>query len=239
MNKVSPFLNKINKYAHVILFYYFLLFFYSSYAQNRLYLGINIPSLIFGTLDFQSEYQIRSGLAIQMGLGLRAQGREVGEKLSFPALQGYIEPKNRAISFSVGTRIFNPPNYRYEREYPFILVHFVGSYYNETIEIEDQINNGFKTREVSGLKWGVALGVGYHVWLSKRIYLDIGLQLAYSSARSNRSGEETVLAYYIPQLGFTTFGLNRIGFEGGHIRPVLTLKYYLIQNKRDRIRDME
>ncbi len=231
-----------NSFANVILIYGFLILFilpYNLYGQNRLFIGANFPSLIFGTLEIKSEYQFKRNLALQVGLGLRAQGREIGEKLSFAALQGYIEPRNRAVSLSIGTRIFNPPDYRYEREFPFIQVDFIGSYYNETIEISDPNTNNLFTKDVSGLKWGVAFQVGYHAWLFNRFYLDIALQLGYSKARSNKAGEETVLAYYLPNLGFTTFGLNRIGFEGGHILPVINVKYYLIQNKRDKIRDMD
>lgn len=199
------------------------------WTQSDTYVGINLSPIIFRTLELHLERRVTQGLALQFGVGIRAQSRNVGELLRFSALQGYVQPRNRAVAFSGGARFFNGK----DLEYPYIAVDIIGGYYAETLEIKDAGTGSLSTREVNGFKWGASFTIGYVAWLSHRMQLDLGLQIGYSPPR------EEVLAYYLPTLGFTTFGFDFIGVKGGHVQPMITFKYNLVRNRRLLIREKD
>lgn len=201
------------------------------YSQKRTYLGLNVSSFVFQGLDIRAERHINRSTSLHLGLGMRFQSRDVGERLRFAALQGYVQPKNNAVSLLAGIRFFNLPERG--QEFPYLELDLIGVYFDETLEVFDNRGNITGTKDIDGLNLGISATFGYVVWLGSRFRMDIGLQLGFSKPR------DEPLAYYYPLMGFTTFGFNQIGIEGGHLQPVINFKYLLIQDKRDRIREME
>lgn len=193
-------------------------------CQQRSYIGINVPSLLVSTLDVRTEHSLNERFALQGAFAVRTQGKEPNETPQIAPLKDYIQIKNRAMSLSLGARIFD----RQFSEYPYIALDISGVYYNETIIPR----NKSKAIDVSDVKWGGTLTIGMVTELFERVHLDLGLQFGYSKPRND------LLAYYLPGLGYTSFGFGRYGIEGGHFQPVANIKYNLTKDRRRRIRQM-
>ena len=200
-------------------------------GQGNIHLGLNASPLIINTIDLQTELQISSNFALQIGLGGRYQNRKEPDPAGSGFLSEYVAARNHGAFLSVGGRIFNFS----EWDYPYFALDVVGSYFNEEILLPNSPAPNPQTRKVQGLKLGVAATMGFMIRLSDRYYLDLGMKMGYSPPRP----KEDVLAYYLTGMGFSTFGLGRLGVDGGHFQPVVTLKYNLIKGKRQRILEME
>lgn len=195
-------------------------------GQSQTYVGINVSPLLVNTLDARWEHQFNANLAIQGAVGFRSQDRAQGEFPRIAPLKDYVQFRNNAFFFSVGGRIFN----RMLPKYPYIALDFTGVYYDELIQPR---SSSVKIQEVSNFKVGTTLTIGMVSQLFPRFYVDFGLQFGYASPR------DELLVYYLPGMGYTTFGFGKYGVEGGLVQPVITLKYDLFKDKRQRIREME
>jgi hypothetical protein len=202
------------------------------FGQYKIYLGINISPLIINTIDLNGEIQLSSFLALQAKTGTRFQNHESTDPPGLKFLSDYIQRKNKAAFLSLGVRLFNLTPTEYE--YPYIAFDVVGIYYSETILDTDASTGGISIfRDVNGFRIGGSFTLGF-VWrLSDRIHLDLGLQLGYAPQRKE------INAYYFPGLGYSTFGIGVLSIKGGHIQPLISLKYNIFKDKRQRIREMD
>ena len=198
------------------------------YAQKKTFVGLNLAPLLVNTYDIRLEHQLSPHFAIQGAIGFRKQQRSAGENPRIVPLKDYIQFENQAISFSFGGRIFN----RSALKYPYIALDITGVYYDELIEPRI-INGGQNVLSVENFKIGSTVTIGMVSRLFSRVELDMGLQFGYAGPR------DELLAYYFPGMGYTTFGFGRYGVEGGHLQPIVTIRYDLIKDKRSRIRQME
>lgn len=205
---------------------------YSLMAQSKTELGINVASFLAGTLDIRASRQMTPALSLQLGTGLRLQGRDPEGRLrALDGLSDYVQQRNTGAYFSVGGRLINPQEDEYE--YPYIGFHLIGVYYKDDLLPEYTPPAGQNPETVSGLKLGFSTTIGFSFRLTPRMYLDLAAQMGYSPPR------EDLLAYYLPGMGYSTFGFGYIGVRGGHIQPVITLKYTLIQDQRRKLYDVE
>jgi hypothetical protein len=196
------------------------------FSQKNLYLGWNIPPVLVGTIDLRIEQQLGRNIAFQGGLGFRTQGRDTNETAFISALNRYSAVKNRALYFSAGIRAFE----RSPAEYPYLAFDIVGVYYDERV-----LTQNLELRDVNGFKIGGALTLGFVSRITKRLSLDVALRLGYSPPRPSTD----VFNYYLPGLGYNTAGFNVLSVPGGHIDPILTLKYNLIKSRRDKIKEKD
>ncbi|MDX2245391.1 MAG: hypothetical protein SF052_01340 [Bacteroidia bacterium] len=203
------------------------------YAQPKTDLGVNLAALMMGTGDVRADIHLTPGVALQLGAGVRNQNRNSeGKAPSFQALGDFIQQKNRAAYFSVGSRLTNPQEDVYE--YPYMGFHLTGVWYQENLLPEDPLNgNPAVVHSTSGFKLGISTTIGFSLRLTSTLYADLAVQMGYSKPR------EDLLAYYLPGLGYSTFGYGYIGVKGGHLQPVITLRYTIIKDRRMRIREME
>lgn len=172
-------------------------------------------------------------MSIQFGSGIRVQSRSGKDPVSFGFLSDYIAEENKAAYFSVGTRFSNPV----EWDYPYIAFEVVGAYFNETIipPVPDIGQTNPLARNVKDFKIGINANIGFMLKLADRFYLDLGIEMGYTPPRPKHD----VLAYYLPGMGASTFGLGKIGFDGGHVQPTFSIKYLIKKDKRIRIREMK
>jgi len=172
-------------------------------------------------------------MALQVGTGFRLQSRSGEDPVSPRFLSGYIAEKNKAAYLSIGTRFSNPV----EWDYPYIAFEIVGAYFNEII-IPPTPNIGHShpvARSVKDVKIGINANIGFMLRLANKLYLDLGVEMGYSPPRPKHD----VLAYYLPGMGASTFGLGRVGVDGGHFQPTLAIKYLIKKDKKIRIREMK
>lgn len=194
------------------------------FAQEATWLGLQVTPLAIGTLDLQLERQLTPTASLHVGMGVRTQQidrREPRVKL----LSDFSNVGNTATYTSLGLRLFNPET---GTDFPYVQFGLTGVWYRDqylTLLGEQKISQG--------IAWGPSATIGYLIHFDKRWELDLGLQMGYSASRQD------LLAYYYPGLGYSTFGPGRYGVKGGHVQPVVTLRYKIIQNKRERIREME
>ena len=200
-----------------------LLFPVFSQAQEGIYAGIQGVPLLFGTLDVSVEREVSPFLSLRIRGGGRIQGRQPGEVPQLAPLEDYIQRKNRAVFLSLGARVFDRTSY----DYPYIALDLSGVYYSEDIYQE---NNGTTVVHAEDFALGASLTIGMLSRLSSRFELDLGLQFGYSPPRDD------ILAYYYPGMGFTTFGFGRYGVRGGHMQPLVGIRYNFVPDKRSRIR---
>ncbi|MDX1906202.1 MAG: DUF3575 domain-containing protein [Bacteroidia bacterium] len=198
------------------------------WSQQRINISLNAAPLIVNTLDVKSEFELSKSMSLQVSTGFRAQGRKINDSAQMPALVEFIPPKHRSAFLTVGGRFFNQEIDPYQ--YPFIEVGLTGVYYRETILVPDQITGEPVGLEVNDFKIGGTATIGFSLQLSKRLRTDLGLQASYSPPR------EDALAYYLPGMGFTTYGYGILGVKGGHLQPVIALKYAIKPDKRNVIR---
>ena len=219
------------RYMRLVVFFPLWVYSLLAIGQGNVHLGLNASPLIINTIDLQTEIQMNSSFALQIGAGFRYQNRREVDPSGAGFLTEYMAVRNLGSFLSIGGRIFNAN----EWDYPYLSLDLVGSYFNEEIRLPNNPGPNPQTRKVNGFKLGAKLTMGFMIRLSERYYLDLGMQMGYSPSRP----KEDVLAYYLTGLGFSTFGLGRIGVDGGHFQPVVTLKYNLVKGKRQRIREME
>ncbi|MEZ4772641.1 MAG: hypothetical protein R3D00_05605 [Bacteroidia bacterium] len=201
-------------------------------AQPKTDLGVNIAALMMGTGDVRANMQMTPGISLELGAGVRNQNRNrEGVAPGFHALSDFVQQKNRAAYFSAGGRLTNPSENDYE--YPYMGFHLIGVWYQENLLPEDPLNSNPALKSVSGFKLGVSTTIGFSLRISSVLYIDLAAQMGYSKPRKD------LLAYYLPGLGFSTFGYGYIGVRGGHLQPVITLRYTIIKDRRMRIREME
>lgn len=202
------------------------------HAQPKTDLGVNMAALMMGTGDIRATMQMTPGISLELGAGVRNQNRNrEGVAPGFQALGDFIQQKNRAAYFSVGGRLINPHEDVYE--YPYMGFHLTGVWYQENLLPEDPLHGNPASVSTSGFKLGASTTIGFSLRISNILYIDLAAQMGYSKPRKD------LLAYYLPGLGFSTFGYGYIGVRGGHLQPVITLRYTIIKDRRMRIREME
>lgn len=199
------------------------------FAQKRTVVGVNFSPLLINTLDLRVEQQMNSIFSFQFAAGFRSQ--TVGENNSprIDLLRDYIHVEDRGLFLSVGGRIFNSSPETYE--YPYIALDLTGVYFKDVFSNHPDFTEPLKT--FADWKLGGSMTLGFVITISNRLYADLALQLGYSPMRPYAE------SYYLGGLGYTTFGPNRFSFEGAHFQPIITLKYVLLRDKRERIRDKE
>lgn len=214
-----------------VLSYVLLLIPCSLFAQDNAYLGINLPALLINTADFRFERQVTSKFAFQMGMGFRLQSRDSTWDPGFKPIGEFSNLKNHAAYLAVGGRLFDEPP-RFNTDFPYVSFEWVGAYYNETfIQRREPLQP--QIVEAKGVKWGVSVQAGFVTEITKRLYLDVALQVGYSAPRPD------LLGYYIPNLGYTLFGIDLVSIKGAHFQPIITAKYLLKKDKRRRIRERQ
>ncbi|MEM6262432.1 MAG: DUF3575 domain-containing protein [Bacteroidota bacterium] len=199
-----------------------------SKAQKKFYVGVNTVPLLVGTLDIRAEKQLTRTFSIQGATGFRYQNRDSTESAFVAALNRYVGLRNRGAFLSVGGRFFDPST----TEYPYIAFDVVTAWYDETVFVFDSSGEA-SIQDISGLQVGGSLTIGFVSQIMKRVHLDIGLQLGYSPPRDD------VLNYYLPGMGFTTYGFNVYGVPGGHAQLQVSLKYNLVKDLRQLIREKD
>ncbi len=198
-------------------------------AQQRTLVGLNFSPLLINTLDLRVERQVHPNVSLQFATGFRQQ--KVGEN-NLPRvslLKDYIHVRDQGAFLSVGGRLFNATPNSYE--YPYVSLDLTGAYYKDSYINHPDFDDPVKTFQ--GWKLGGSMSLGFVIYLANRLYLDLGLQLGYSPMRPYTE------SYYLGGLGYTTFGPNRFSWEGAHFQPIITLKYVVLRDKRDRIRDQD
>lgn len=202
-------------------------------CQDQTLVGLNLSPLVLNTVDIQFERHVIPSMAVQVGTGFRLQSRSGKDPVSFGFLSDYIAQRNRAAYLSLGARFSNPV----EWDYPYIAFEVVSSYFNEIINppITDIGQGPLPARHVKDVKIGFNVNIGFMLKLADKFYLDLGMEMGYASPRPKHD----VLAYYLPGMGASTFGLGRIGVDGGYFQPTFAIKYLLKKDKRIRIREMK
>jgi len=200
------------------------------YSQDQTLVGLNLSPLLINTVDIQLERHIMPNMAIQLGTGFRLQSRDGSDPVSPGFLSDYVALRNRAAYGSIGVRFARPD----EWDYPYIAFEVVTAYFNELIVPPPPGDGlpGMPPRNVKDFKVGVNANIGFMLRLADKLYLDMGIEMGYASPRPKHD----VLAYYLPGMGISTFGLGRIGVDGGYFQPTLAIKYLLKEDKRIRIR---
>jgi len=193
-------------------------------AQRETSIGMNIPPWFLNGLELQAERQVLPYLNLQAGAGFRLQSRSPENLAENRFLDRYIQRRNRAAFFSLGARLFEPlPN-----EHPYISFQLTAIRYSDTY-----LDTDMDFIQDNGLALGFSVNFGYYFPLGKRLSLDLGMRLGYAPPRSQMD------FYYYPGLGFTTEGLDVIGYRGGHIQPLVVLNYKIIRDPRHRILEQD
>ncbi|MDX2285660.1 MAG: DUF3575 domain-containing protein [Bacteroidia bacterium] len=200
------------------------------YGQRQAHLSLNLAPLIMGTGELRGEWQLANSLSFEAALGMRWQGTQLSEP-QLGALSQYIQPKNRGGFMSAGFRTFTKAANPYQ--YPFFAFNLTGVYYDEEIIVPDYTTGTYQIEAASGVRLGGSATLGFNLWISNRLNMDLALQMGYSKPR------EDLLAYYYPGMGYSTFGYGIIGVKGGHVQPVIALRYVIREDPRDKLRRME
>ncbi|MEM6804940.1 MAG: hypothetical protein AAF696_26315 [Bacteroidota bacterium] len=219
------------KTRSILLFW--VLFPCISICQDQTLVGLNLSPLLINTVDIQFERHVMPSIALQLGTGFRLQSRSGEDPVSPGFLSDYIALRNRGAYLSLGARFSTPD----EWDYPYIAFEVVTSYFNENI-VPPPPGPGLPSmppRHVKDFKVGVNANIGFMLRVANKLYLDVGIEMGYTSPRPRHD----VLAYYLPGMGISTFGLGRVGVEGGYFQPTLAVKYLLKRDKRIRIREMK
>lgn len=201
-----------------------------TFGQVRTDLGVNLTPLLLNNLDLQAEWQFTPSFSLVANTGLRYQTLSLDQAAPIEALGEYVHPRNFGTYFAVSGRWFNHEVNEYH--YPFIQVGLVGSYYEETILYRHQAGQTERV-EASGLRLGLTTTIGFVIRVSQRIHMDLAMQMGYTKPR------EDLLNYYMPGMGYTSYGIDAISVKGAHFQPRVVLKYNILQTKRQRIRNME
>jgi hypothetical protein len=199
-------------------------------AQVRTDIGINLTPLLLNNLDLQAEWQFTESFSLVANTGLRYQTLNPEAEAPIRVLGEYVHPSNFGTYFAVGGRWFNHEVNEYQ--YPFIQVGLVGSYYEEDIFTRAADGN-LTQRNASGVRLGLSTTIGFVIRITQRAHLDLAMQMAFTKAR------EDLLNYYMPGMGYTTYGLDAISIKGAHFQPRVVFKYNIRQTKRQRIHNMK
>lgn len=197
------------------------------YAQRRTHLGLNLAPLAVGTLDARLESQLTRKVSLGMTIGGRMQGRKAGDSPSLGFLGDYINLKNRAFFLGVGAKFIHQDPLDYE--YPFLAVDLTGMYLHDTYQVQDALGNVVEAT-AKGFRWGASLTMGFVLRVSDDIWVDLAGQIGYSPNRPE------LIAYYLPNVGYSTFGYSYVGGRSFHVQPIITVRYNIIKDKRQRIR---
>ncbi|MCI4666730.1 MAG: hypothetical protein MRZ79_01115 [Bacteroidia bacterium] len=197
------------------------------FSQLRTHVGVNVPAALMGTLDLRSEIQLAPKFSLQLGSAIRHQNNELRSEPRIRALSNYVNLFNQGVSISIGGRLYEQDLSDYQ--YPFIAFDLTGVYYREWF-VE---SGGTEKIEVEDFRIGGTATIGFVVRITEYINADLGIQFGYSPPR------EDLLAYYYPGIGYMTFGLGALGVKGGHIQPLISFRYNIIRDKRQRIHSME
>jgi hypothetical protein len=198
--------------------------------QKNLFLGINLMPLLLNTLDVRIEPRISRYLSLQFGSGFRYQNIEGKNKSTFNILENYVGLKNFALFATAGARVYDDSAW----EYPYFAVDLSGAYYRDKRPINFDVNGMARdTLSTKGFSLGISGTLGFVIRVSKRTKMDLAIQAGYSPFR------EDIRTYYLPTMGFSTFGnIDRLSAKGLMVQPIITMKYDLVKDKRDRIREM-
>ncbi|GAB4403586.1 MAG: hypothetical protein OHK0039_02960 [Bacteroidia bacterium] len=187
--------------------------------------------MLINTLEVRGEMKINEGLHVQATTGLRLQHRNVADPYRSRFLAPFVQEQNRAFFVAVGGRLINPADNRYD--FPFIAFDLVLLRYDEIVFVPGQGGMLPTSVHVRGWQPGATATIGFDIYISKRWRADLALQMGYAPPRKD------LLEYYAPGMGYSTFGRGIIGVKGGHIQPQLSLKYNIIKDKRQIIREMD
>lgn len=193
-------------------------------GQRKTTLGLNLVPLAVNGFEVKLEHHMLRNLSLQAGAGFRLQNRNSGAIEKARLLDRFIHERNSSAFLSAGFRVFDPSL----SEYPYMGLQFTGFYNNELYRHTDQ-----ELIENKGLGWGFTFNMGYVFNLGKRLSLDLGMQIGYAPPRSKPD------FYYYPGIGFTTLGLDVIGYRGGHIQPMACISYTIVRDPRSRILEQE
>lgn len=193
-------------------------------GQRKTTLGLNLVPLAVNGMEVKLEKYLLHNLSLQLGTGIRIQNRNSENPERVRLLDRFIHEKNTNAFVSGGIRVFDPSL----NEYPYAGIQFTGFYYDELYRNTDQelIPN-------QGFGWGFTFNLGYLFHFGKRLSLDLGLQIGYAPARSEPR------FYYYSGIGFTTLGLDVIGYRGGHIQPLVVIHYTIVRDPRSKILEQE
>ncbi|WP_409286227.1 DUF3575 domain-containing protein [Pontibacter sp. G13] len=205
--------------------------YHTTSAQSHLELGWNVGSLFIGTLDLKSELGVSPGINLRLGMGLRAQSYPIEQVAQNRIFAFYRQPRNLGSFISVGFRAWNPTDNPYQ--YPYLALDVVGIHYRETLLVRPNGQTPAHPSNIRGWTAGISATLGFVLRLARKWHMDAGIQLGYAPPR------EELLSYYHPGIGFSTFGSGIIGIKGGHIQPILALRYTLQTAHTQRIREME
>lgn len=200
------------------------------FSQLRTHVGINLPAMLMGTLDLRSEIQLAPKFSLQLGSAIRHQNNELRSEPRIRALANYVNLFNQSFSISVGGRLYEQDLSDYQ--YPFIAFDLTGIYYREWYVNSGPGGSNQKT-EARDFRIGGTATIGFVVRITEYINADLGIQFGYSPPR------EDLLAYYYPGMGYMTYGLGALGVKGGHIQPLISFRYNIIRDKRQRLHSME
>jgi hypothetical protein len=200
------------------------------FAQVRTHVGVNLGSLPLQALELRVDMEVAKHFALQIHTGFRSQNHDTDQPPRLGALATYVQPRNQSLFFSLGGRVFNRVG---DYDYPYLALDAVGIYYNDKVQRYNHADRSVVTEETQGFRLGGTMTLGFVLRISERLHSDLALQMGYTKPR------EDVLAYYFPGMGYSTYGLGIIGVRGGHVQPVISLKYNIVQDRRQRIRRME
>ncbi|MEL6135637.1 MAG: DUF3575 domain-containing protein [Bacteroidota bacterium] len=204
-----------------------------AFGQMRTHLAMNIPALLMGTLDLQAEMVLAPKLSLHLGSGIRIDGRNPNDPTRGSFLQDYTHIRDRAMSLAVGIRLFDESASYYQ--YPYMTFSAVGVYYEDAYQYVN-INNELVFNDVRGFKLGGTATIGVVIVMTDHITLDLAAQMGYIRPREDIPA---FVPYYFPSMGYSTFGLGVLGVRGGHIQPIISLRYNIVRDKRQRIHDKE
>jgi len=208
----------------ITFFVFLLLMSIPGFTQNGTFLGLQVTPIGIGTMDIHLEERLSNTISLHIGTGFRTQRldrRDPGVRI----LSDFSNLSNTGAYSSLGIRLFNPET---GADYPYVQFGMTAVWYRD--RFIDDIGSTIVSNEIT---WGTSTTIGYIINFNTRWQLDLGLQMGYSPPRQD------LLAYYFPGLGYSTFGLGRYGVVGGHVQPVITLKYKIRLGKRERLREVE
>lgn len=193
-------------------------------GQKKTTLGLNVLPLAVNAVEVKMERFLLHNLSVQVGTGFRVQNRNLEDVDKVLLLDRFIHEKNANAFLSTGFRLFDPSL----NEYPYMGLQVTGFYFDETYQHTDQefIQN-------KGLGWGFTFNLGYLFHIGKRLSLDLGMQIGYAPPRNKPE------FYYYPGIGYTTLGLDVIGYKGGHIQPLFMVNYTLVRDPRSKMLEQE
>lgn len=193
------------------------------FSQKKGFLKINTAALAMGTYEIGFEKHLGSISALDVGFGFRSQRLDSGQTPAIQALGRFRGQRNLGLSGTVGIRFFEDNQY----EHPFVAIHLVGAYYDETVTTVDE-----EVMDFSGFRLGGTLTLGFSFPIGNRLGLDVAMQMGYAPPRKRPEPGN----YYLPNLGYVVYDFNILSISGGHFQPIFALRYKVQRSSRERIR---